>query len=96
VYPQCPCDISFWLPTEEENKKYSSNDFYDLVREIGGDLVEQVELKDEFQNKKTKKISHCYRIIYRSVDRTLSQAEVNKIHKEIETRAAEKLGVKIR
>lgn len=90
VYPQCPNDISFWIPND-----YSSNDFYDLVRDIGGDLVEQVELIDKFTNKQNK-TSHCYRIIYRSMERTLSQQEVNQIHKQIELKATEKLGVKIR
>ena len=37
-YPQCTNDISFWLP----NDSVSPTDFYDLVRNVGGDLVEQV------------------------------------------------------
>ncbi|XP_023727899.1 probable phenylalanine--tRNA ligase, mitochondrial isoform X2 [Cryptotermes secundus] len=40
IYPQCISDISFWLP---ENGDYTSNDFYDLVRDIGGDTVEQFQ-----------------------------------------------------
>lgn len=43
-YPQCINDISFWLPSDV---KYSSNDFYDLVRTVGGDLVEQVRTEKE-------------------------------------------------
>uniref|UniRef100_A0A8C5MCS9 phenylalanine--tRNA ligase n=1 Tax=Leptobrachium leishanense TaxID=445787 RepID=A0A8C5MCS9_9ANUR len=43
-YPALTNDISFWLPTEG----YSENDFYDLVRSIGGDLVEEVTLVDQF------------------------------------------------
>ena len=45
-YPPCINDISFWLP---ENQEYSSNDFYDLVRTIGGDLIEQVKISIVFQ-----------------------------------------------
>ena len=40
-YPQCTNDISFWLP----NDSVSPTDFYDLVRNVGGDLVEQVWIK---------------------------------------------------
>ena len=58
--------------------------------------MEQVELIDQFENKKTKKISHCYRIVYRSIDRTLSQSEVNVLHKQIEKKTVEKLSVVIR
>lgn len=94
-FPQCVNDISFWLP-DQQQQQYSNNDFYDLVRDIGGDIVEQVLLVDEFTHPKTGKKSHCYRIIYRHMERTLLQKEVNEIHKEIENVATVKLGVKIR
>lgn len=35
------------------------------VRNIGGDLVEEVTLIDNFTNKKTGRTSNCYRIVYR-------------------------------
>ncbi|KAG8278386.1 Phenylalanyl-tRNA synthetase [Homalodisca vitripennis] len=38
LYPQCVNDLSFWLP---DSSHFNSNDFYDLVRDIGGDMVEQ-------------------------------------------------------
>lgn len=41
-YPQCTNDISFWLPANHTVDTFSSNDFYDIVRDIGGDIVEQV------------------------------------------------------
>lgn len=94
VYPQCNNDISFWLP--QDSAKYSSNDFYDLVRNLGGDIVEQVTLIDEFKHPKNGKVSHCYRITYRHMERTLLQEEVNEIHKQIEKFVSEKLGVTIR
>ncbi len=47
-YPPLFNDISFWLPAEG----YTENDFYDLVRSIGGDLVEKVTLVDEFTHPK--------------------------------------------
>lgn len=96
VYPQCINDISFWLPQDTAENSYSVNDFYDLCRDVGGDLCEQVQLVDTFTNKKTNKTSHCYRIFYRSMERSLTQEEVNSLHKKIEAVVVEKLGVQIR
>ncbi|XP_019881323.1 probable phenylalanine--tRNA ligase, mitochondrial [Aethina tumida] len=92
-FPQCKNDISFWLP---EGVEFASNDFYDLVRSIGGDLIEQVTLVDNFKHPKTGKTSHCYRIIYRHMEKTLTQSEVNDVHKQIENAAKNLLNVTIR
>ncbi|ERE77258.1 phenylalanyl-tRNA synthetase [Cricetulus griseus] len=45
-YPAVFNDISFWLPSEN----YMENDFYDIVRTVGGDLVEKVDLIDKFEH----------------------------------------------
>ncbi|CAL1528053.1 unnamed protein product [Lymnaea stagnalis] len=90
-YPQCANDISFWIPDS-----FTSNDFYDIVRSVGGDLVEQVKLIDEFKHPKTGRSSHCYRIVYRHMEKTLTQEEANEVHQLIEAAAASQLGVEIR
>lgn len=42
-YPQCTNDLSFWLAEGVEvDKGFAPNDFYDLVRSVAGDVVEQV------------------------------------------------------
>lgn len=41
-YPQCTNDISFWLPSDVTIDTFMNNDFYDLVRDVGGDVIEQV------------------------------------------------------
>lgn len=41
-YPQCPNDVSFWLPEGHTVNDFEQNDFYDLARNIGGDMIEQV------------------------------------------------------
>ncbi|KAJ0171456.1 hypothetical protein K1T71_013006 [Dendrolimus kikuchii] len=95
-YPQCKNDISFWLPENITVETFMNNDFYDLVRDIGGDIIEQVKLKDKFIHPKTKKHSLCYNIVYRHLERTLTQEEVNKIHKEIEKATVDAFNVVIR
>jgi phenylalanyl-tRNA synthetase alpha chain len=71
-------------------------DLYDLVRTIGGDLIEQVMLIDEFYHQKKQKHSQTYRIIYRSMDRTLTKNEINMIHKDIENHCRKQFDVEIR
>ena len=96
-FPQCTNDISFWLPKlGPAQETFSPNDFYDLVREVGGDVVEQVRLQDEFRHPKTGLDSQCYRIVYRDMAKTLTQEDANKIHSAIEAAAVKKLGVTIR
>lgn len=90
-YPQCINDISFWLPED-----YEENNFYALVRDIGGNIIEQVYIIDDYFHPKKKRRSHCYRIVYRHLEKTLSQKEVNDIHLQIEAAVVKQLGGEIR
>lgn len=92
--PQCINDLSFWLPNE--SRDYTPNDFYDLCRTIAGDLIEQVNLVDEFNHPKTGRTSHCYRIVYRAADRVLTKEEVNVLHNRIGTACKEQFQVVLR
>lgn len=80
-YPKAERDISFVVP-----KDFIPNDYFDLIRELGGDLIEEVTLKDKYENEEKfgkDKISYTYNIIYRSPDRTLTKEEVDEIQQKI-------------
>ncbi|TFY62759.1 hypothetical protein EVJ58_g3659 [Rhodofomes roseus] len=67
-YPPCHKDVSFWLPSEGLH----DNDVFDLVRDVVGDLAEDVKMIDGFTHPKTQRTSRCYRINYRSMDKYVS------------------------
>ncbi len=76
--------------------KFEENDLYDAIREIGGDLIENVECTDTFLNKKNNKTSKCYRIYYRSLERTLRNEEVDELQFRIRDALANKLDLELR
>ncbi len=41
--------------------------------------MEEVKLIDDFTNKKTGRTSNCYRISYRSNERSLTDDEINEL-----------------
>ncbi|KAL9656371.1 hypothetical protein ABK040_005137 [Willaertia magna] len=91
-YPGCYKDISFWI----DGKKWSDNDFYEIVRELAGDLVENVSIVDDFVHPKTGKRSKCYRIMYRSMDRSLTNEEIDNIQFKLRELIPNKLSVTLR
>ena len=92
-YPSCYKDISFWLPNETD---YVENDFFELVRSVGGDLVEKVELRDSFSHPGTGRTSRLYRTTYCSMERNLTNEEINVLQGRLRHCVAEELGVELR
>jgi phenylalanyl-tRNA synthetase alpha chain len=93
-YPPVIRDISVVVP-----KTFVPNNYFDLVRDIAGDLVEQVELIDEYENADkfgADKKSYAYRITYRSSERTLTNEEVDVLHKNIEEGTVKEFGAVVR
>jgi len=76
-FPAIPRDISFIV-----SKDFVPNDYFDLIREIGGNLIEEVELMDKYENAEKfgeDRISYTYHIVYRSPERTLKAEEVDAL-----------------
>jgi len=94
AHPQVAMDLSFWLAADVDFVNMKA-DALDLIRNIGGDLVEQVALYDEFVNKNGRR-SQCYRIVYRSMERALTKDEVNIVHKQMERQLATQFACEIR
>lgn len=103
-HPECYKDVSFWLRSTSAaggNTRANAHDFHDndvmeVIRNVAGDVVEDVKVVDEFTHPKTGRKSMCYRINYRSLERTLTNVETNKMHDEVKKQLVEKLGVEIR
>ncbi len=86
-FPPITRDISFVVPAN-----FVPNNYFDLIRDLGGDLVEEVSLLDKYENAEKfgpDKVSYTYRIVYRSNERTLETEEIAPIQDKIiaETRA---------
>jgi len=93
-YPETYRDISFII-----DKNINLNNYYEIVRDCGGNLIEEVKLIDQYENKEkfgSDKKSYTFRIIYQSHERTLTNEEVNKIQDQIIAKTKEELKVVIR
>lgn len=87
AFPPTSRDVSFWLPAQ-----YNAHDLYDLIRALGGDLVEDVKEIDHFDDTRSGRTAKCYRLVYRSMERTLETEEVNHIQNAIRVAIQDKLG----
>ena len=83
-YPPVVRDISFIV-----EKSFAPNNYFDLIREtVGEEMIEEVQLLDKFENAAKfgdNHVSYTYRIVYRSLERTLTSEEVDALHKKLES-----------
>ncbi len=93
-YPPIVRDISFIV-----DKSFEPNNYFDLIRDVGGDLVEEVQLLDKYENAEkfgADKVSYTYRITYRSTERTLESSEVDPLQDEVYKQTAEQFNAELR
>lgn len=93
--PTAPSAAGGLLPTSSSTAVHE-NDIMELVREAAGDSVEDVRLIDSFTHPKTGRKSLCYRINYRSLERTLTNEEANTLHERVRELLVGRLGVQLR
>jgi len=93
-YPPITRDISFVV-----DKNFVPNDYFDLIRDSGGDLVEEVKLLDSYENEEkfgSGTISYTYRIVYRSNERTLLSSEIDPIQAKVYSETATQFKAELR
>lgn len=93
-YPPVTRDISFIVPDD-----FIPNNYFDLIRDLGGNLIEEVQLIDKYENPQKfgpNKVSYTYRIIYRSNERTLVSEEVDAIQGKIYNETTKQFNAEIR
>lgn len=93
-YPSVERDISFVV-----DKNVSLNNYFEIVRDCAGDLIEEVSLLDKYENAQKfgeNKISYTFRIVFRSLERTMTNEEVNIIHEKIRERTEKELNAILR
>jgi len=107
-YPPTDRDIAFWLPlgvgkphaagraAGGEVGGWEVNDLWDIIREVGGDLVENVELVDDFWHETKGRRSLAVRVTFRSMERSLERTEVNAVTEDIKAKLTGRLAVEIR
>jgi phenylalanyl-tRNA synthetase beta chain len=93
TYPASDRDIAFFAPV-----KVSVADIEKSINKAAKGLLESVELFDEYrgENVPAGQRSLAFRLIYRSSDRTLTEAEVEPVHNKVREALVEKFGVNLR
>jgi phenylalanyl-tRNA synthetase alpha chain len=93
-FPPVIRDISFVV----ENN-FVLNDYFDAIRDVGGNIIEEVHLLDKYENAakfSEGKTSYTFRITYRDLNKTLTNEEVNNMHSKIEEFTVKNFGGTIR
>lgn len=93
-YPAIVRDISFII-----NKSVALNNYYELVQDCAEGLIEEVVLVDEYENAEKfgiDKKSYTFRIVYRSLERTLTNEEINIVHDKITQKTKSELSAIVR
>ena len=89
AYPFILRDIAIFVP-----ENVLSGEVLEIIKKQGGELLFKETLFDEF--KKGDKISYAFRLVFQSNEKTLSDAEINKIMENLTLTINAKSGWQVR
>ncbi len=87
-YPFVLRDIALWVPQEADQEEVKK-----MIESEAGELLVRIDLFDTFQ--KGEKTSLAYRLVFQSMDKTLTDEEINQIMIQISNKMAQQ-GFEIR
>jgi len=93
-YPPITRDVSFVASGD-----FVPNNYFDLIRDIGGDMVEEVKLLDKYENAEkfgAGRMSWTWRIVWRRSDRTLLSSEIDPLQEKIYQETAKQFHAELR
>lgn len=93
TYPATDRDIAFFASTQ-----ISVAELQRAICASGGEILESVQLFDQYQGENVPQgqRSLAFRLIYRSIERTLTDSEVEPVHQKVREFLVEKFSVNLR
>jgi len=92
-FPPSDRDLAVFVPL-----KYSVSEIQRAIYRAGGDLLQAVELFDEYRGEgvPADQRSLAFRLIYRSRDKTLTDSDIQPIHQQVRETLVEKFQATLR
>jgi phenylalanyl-tRNA synthetase beta subunit len=76
MYPFIARDIAFWAPVDTDVRLTKSN-----ILENAGEILVRLDQFDRFE--KEGRVSYAFRLIFQSLERTLTDEEVNAVMEKV-------------
>jgi phenylalanyl-tRNA synthetase alpha chain len=80
----------------EGGQGYHENDLFQVIRDVTGDLVEKVQLIDEYVQEGKGQTGLSYRVTYRAHDRSLTNEAVDGLQEQVRRSVEAKLDIALR
>jgi phenylalanyl-tRNA synthetase beta chain len=93
TFPASDRDLAFFVPI-----KVSVAELMRVITKAGGSLLDSIELFDEYRGEHVPEgqRSLAFRLLYRALDRTLTETDIEPVHQQVRDALIEKFGVSLR